>query len=196
MKRMIAISDADENSSVFWDRYWDYRWDQKLWSIDKKDRYVLTMFSKRANDFSIEFLSKYWTKIWKVWKIDLKFEFEMLSISSSMLKKSSWFVWRADVISEVFQKTRIFQILIWNCRYWKFCKRIDWFFNSSIDAITETKKKNWNKCWQIDFSIDSRAKKIVSMLTKCRIEIWKFFDLISQSLSYSFLIEILKQSNS
>ena len=195
MKRMIAISDVDENLNNFQNWYWDYRWDQKLWSIDKKNKYVLTMFSKKANDFNTEFLSKYWTKIWEIWKINLKFEFEMLSTSSSMLKKSNWFVWRTDVISEISQETKILQILIWDCRYWKFCKKIDWFLNSNIDAITETKKKNWNKCWQIDFPIDFRAKKIVSMLTKCRIEIWKLLDLISQSLSYSFLIEILKQSN-
>ena len=100
------------------------------------------MFSKETNDFSIEFLSKYWTKIWEIWRTDLRFEFEVLSTSSSMLKKLDWFVWWADIISEVSRKSRMIQILIWDCRYWRFCWRIDWFSDSNIDVIIETKEKN------------------------------------------------------
>ena len=52
-----------------------------------------------------------------------------------MLKKSDWFVWWANIIFEVSQESRMIQILIWDCRYWKFCWKVDWFFDSSIDAI-------------------------------------------------------------
>ena len=100
------------------------------------------MFSKKTNDFNIEFLSKYWTKIWEFWRTDLRFEFEMLSTSSSMLKKSNWFVWWADIIFEVSRESRMTQILIWDCRYWRFCWRIDWFSDSNIDAITVIKDRD------------------------------------------------------
>ena len=77
----------------------------------------------------------------KIWKIDLKFEFEMLSILLSMLKNRNWFAKSTDVIFENFQKSRMIQILIWNCQYWKFCRKIDWFSISNIEIIVATKKK-------------------------------------------------------
>ena len=51
---MIAILNVDENLNNFSDRYWNYRWNQKIWSIDKKNKYVLKMFSKKIDDFDIE----------------------------------------------------------------------------------------------------------------------------------------------
>ena len=51
---MIAISNVDQDLNNLLDRYWNYRWDQKVWSIDKKNRYVLKMFSKKIDDLDIE----------------------------------------------------------------------------------------------------------------------------------------------
>ena len=123
--------------------YWVHHWDERNQILCYWNRYDFVMFSKRTNDFRIEFLSKYW--VWEIewiWRIDLRFEFEMLSTSSSMLKKSDWFVWWADIISKISQKSRMIQILIWDCRYWRFCWKIDWFSDSNIDAITVARNRD------------------------------------------------------
>ena len=97
MRRMIAILDVDEDSSDLWNRYWDYRWDQRVWSIDKKNKYVLTMFSKKIDDFDIET-----TWILRIFKFEMLLTFwlniefiieveEWHWIDKSMSMFSSWF---------------------------------------------------------------------------------------------------------
>ena len=71
-----------------------------------------------------------------------KYEFEMLLISSLILEKSNWVAKQTNVIFENFQKLKMIQILIWNCQYRKFCRKIDWFSNSIIETIIEIEKKN------------------------------------------------------
>ena len=73
-----------------------------------------------------------------------------------MLKSQNWFVERTDVIFEVFQESKIAQILIRDYRYWKFCWRIDWLSDSNIDVIIEI--------WK-----DSRfAKNLIRILKNSR----------------------------
>ena len=85
MKRMIAILNVDENLNNLSDRYWDHRWDQKVWSIDKKDKYVLKMFSKKINDFDIET-----TWILKVSKLEMILTFWLNIESIIEVKKWHW----------------------------------------------------------------------------------------------------------
>ena len=94
---MIAISNVDQDLNNLFDRYWDYRWDRKVWSIDKKDRYVLKMFSKEIDDFDIEI-----TWILKISKLEMISTFwrdtefiewmrEKHEFDKSMSMFSSWF---------------------------------------------------------------------------------------------------------
>ena len=97
VKRMNAILDIDECSNDLWNRYWNYRWNQRIWSIDKKNRYVLTMFSKEINDLDIET-----TWILRIFKqemiltfwLNIEFIIEVKKwhwIDKSMNMFSSWF---------------------------------------------------------------------------------------------------------
>ena len=67
---------------------------------------------------------------------------EMLLISSRMLKSRDRFVNQTNVILEDFQESKMIQILIWDCQYWKFCRKIDWFSNSIIEIIFVARKKD------------------------------------------------------
>ena len=53
VRKMIAISDVDEDLNNFPDRYWDYRRDQRVWPFIEKDRYNFAMFSKEIDDLDI-----------------------------------------------------------------------------------------------------------------------------------------------
>ena len=66
MKEMIAIFDIDKNSNDSWNRYWNYRWNQKIWSFIEKNKYNFAMFFKKINDFDIETM---W--ILKVFKFEM-----------------------------------------------------------------------------------------------------------------------------
>ena len=49
---------------------------------------------------------------------------------------------QTDTIFENFQKSKMIHVSIWNCQYWKFCRKIDWFFDSNIDVIIEIRKND------------------------------------------------------
>ena len=71
MKKIIAIFDIDKNSNDSWNRYWNYRWNKKIWSFIEKNKYNFAMFFKKINDFDIETM---W--ILKIWNdIDLMIEY-------------------------------------------------------------------------------------------------------------------------
>ena len=67
---------------------------------------------------------------------------EMLLTSSRMLKSRDRFVNQTDVILEDFQESKMIQILIWDCQYWRFCRRIDWFPDPIIEIISVTREKD------------------------------------------------------
>ena len=58
-----------------------------------------------------------------------------------MMKKSNWIAWQTDVISKTSQKSKMTQILIWNCQYWEICRKIDWFFDSIIETISVARER-------------------------------------------------------
>ena len=70
---------------------------------------------------------------------DLKFE--MLLTSSLILKKSDWIAEQTDASLENSQESKMTQILIWDCQYWRSCRRIDWFSDSIIEAIFVAKER-------------------------------------------------------
>ena len=112
-------------------------------SFASENRYGLAMFSKEADGFSTGFLPKYWTEVWESWRTDLRPGFGVLSTSPPMLEKSGWFAWWAGIIPEVSRGSRMAQVLIWGCRYWRSCWGVDWFPDSSIDAITVVRDRGW-----------------------------------------------------
>ena len=120
--------------------YWVHHWNEKNKIFCYQNRYDLIMFSKKLNDFNIEFLSKYWSKIKKseklIWIVNSKCNNFIIDDENS-----NEFVKQTNVIFENFQKSKMIQILIWNCQYWKFCRKIDWFSDSIIEIISVTKKK-------------------------------------------------------
>ena len=57
-------------------------------------------------------------------------------------ENSNRFDEQTDAILENFQKSKMIHVSIWDCQYWKFCRKTKWFSDSSIDAIIEIRKND------------------------------------------------------
>ena len=71
------------------------------------------MISKKADSFSTDFLPKYWTEVWGVWRTDLRPGFWALSTSPRMLESRDWFAGQTGVIPEDSQGHAMIQVLVW-----------------------------------------------------------------------------------
>ena len=121
--------------------YWVHHWDWRNKILCYWNRYDFVMFPREGNAFSTEFLSKYWTEIWEIWRTDLRPGFEVLLNFITDVGDSSQFARQTNVFLEDSQEHAMTQILIWDCRHWRFCWEVDWFPDSSIDAIIVARER-------------------------------------------------------
>ena len=108
------------------------------------------MISKKTTNFNIDFLSKYWTKIWKIWKIDSRFEFQNVINFITNDENSNQFVKQTNVIFENSQTLKMIRISISNENWLKNVRRfwcddielIEWIKNDDrfISKINEILK--------------------------------------------------------
>ena len=128
-----------------------------------------------------------------IWNLNSKcyqFHYRCWKSRTDLSDKQMWFL-------KFFKKQKCF-------RYWYEIVDIENHVKKLINFLIRIlmlslkQKKNWNKCWQINFSIDFSTKKIISMLMCWRnieSKYEKFLTWYHNYFSYNFLIEILKQSN-
>ena len=100
------------------------------------------MISRKTNSLNTDFLSKYWTKIWRIWRTDSRFELQNVINFITNDENSDQFARQPDVIFKDFQKSKMTHVLIRDCQYWKFCRKIDWISDSIIEAISIAREKN------------------------------------------------------
>ena len=133
-----------ENSDRFWRNVIEFNVEAKETKSFASETDMISQWSRKRRIISILISCRNIERKYEEFKkTDSKSEFQSVTISSSIRKKSNWFVKQTNVIFQNFQKSRMTHVLIWDCQYWKFCRKIDWFSNSIIETIFVTKKKCW-----------------------------------------------------